>query len=126
MKSLLQFALMFVILFSNNVYSSDEPVKFKNQSHEQRYLSLTEEIRCLVCQNQSLADSNADLAQDLRKEIYDMIVSEKSDEQIIQFLVERYGDFVLYSRSGCVFKYRTIAYQIRMKSKRRSSWKRNK
>ena len=97
MKKLFRFALVpFVLLFINNVHSSDEPVKFKNQAHEQRYQTLIEEIRCLVCQNQSLADSNADLAQDLRKEIVDMIVSGKNDEQIIQFLVERYGDFVLY------------------------------
>ncbi len=96
MKTLFPLTLIFFVVFSSSVYSNDEPVVFKNKNHEHRYQSLIEEIRCLVCQNQSLADSDADLAQDLRKEIYDMIVSEKSDEQIIQFLVERYGDFVLY------------------------------
>ena len=63
---------------------------------QERYYSLIEEIRCLVCQNQSLADSHADLAQDLRNEIYQMVIAGEQDEQIIQFLVERYGDFVLY------------------------------
>lgn len=97
MKHLLRLILASVFLmFFNNAYSGDEPVEFKNIEHEQRYQALTEEVRCLVCQNQSLADSHADLAQDLRKEIYDMIVSGKQDEEIIQFLVERYGDFVLY------------------------------
>jgi len=57
---------------------------------------MIEEIRCLVCQNQSLADSHADLAQDLRQEIFNMIGAGKSNEQIIEFLVQRYGDFVLY------------------------------
>ncbi len=96
MKTLVPLLLILITVFSNVAYSNDEPVQFKNQNHEQRYQSLIEEIRCLVCQNQSLADSNAELAQDLRNEIIDMIVAEKSDEQITQFLVERYGDFVLY------------------------------
>lgn len=96
MKSLIKLSFMLVVLFSNNIYANDEPIEFENKQHEQRYQTLIEEVRCLVCQNQSLADSNADLAQDLRKEIIDMIVSGKSDEQVIEFLVERYGDFVLY------------------------------
>lgn len=97
MKTLFQFTLLLTILFAvNSTYSSDEPLKFNNLEHEQRYYALTEEVRCLVCQNQSLADSNAELAQDLRNEIYTMIVSGKQDKEIIQFLVERYGDFVLY------------------------------
>ena len=54
------------------------------------------ELRCAVCQNQNLADSDAPLAQDLRKEIYDMMVEGQSDDQIKSFLVDRYGEFVLY------------------------------
>lgn len=96
MKRLIKLSLIFVVLFSNNVYSNDEPVVFNDQKLEHRYQSLIEKTRCLVCQNQSLADSHADLAQDLRKEIYNMVVSGKTDGQITQFLVERYGDFVLY------------------------------
>jgi cytochrome c-type biogenesis protein CcmH len=53
-------------------------------------------LRCLVCQNQNLADSNAELAQDLRAQVYQMIQSGKSDQEIIDFMVMRYGDFVLY------------------------------
>jgi len=57
---------------------------------------LIAELRCLVCQNQSLADSDAELAHDLRAEVYEMVQDGKSDEEIIEFLVARYGDFVLY------------------------------
>ncbi len=73
-----------------------EPLVFDNPEQEARYNQLTLELRCMVCQNQNLADSDAPLAQDLRKEIYDMMTAGQSDDQIKTFLVERYGDFVLY------------------------------
>jgi len=63
---------------------------------EKRLQGLSEELRCLVCQNQTIADSNAELAQDLRREIRGMIKEGKSDKEIIDFMVVRYGDFVLY------------------------------
>jgi cytochrome c-type biogenesis protein CcmH len=63
---------------------------------EKRLQHLSEELRCLVCQNQNIADSNAELAQDLRSEIRGMIQAGKSDKEIIDFMVVRYGDFVLY------------------------------
>lgn len=63
---------------------------------EARLKHLAIELRCLVCQNQTLADSNAPLAEDLRREVREMIVKNMSDKEIIDFLVERYGDFVLY------------------------------
>ncbi len=63
---------------------------------EKRLQALSEELRCLVCQNQNIADSNAELAQDLRREIRTMIRDGKSDKEIIDFMVVRYGDFVLY------------------------------
>ena len=64
---------------------------------EQRMKHLTEQLRCLVCQNETLADSRADLAEDLRKQIREQIKAGKSDQEIIAFLTERYGDFVLYN-----------------------------
>jgi len=73
-----------------------EPLIFMNPEQEARYNELTLELRCLVCQNQNLADSDAPLAQDLRKEIYDMMQAGQSNEEIKMFLVDRYGDFVLY------------------------------
>jgi cytochrome c-type biogenesis protein CcmH len=67
-----------------------------NPEVEARLKVLAVELRCLVCQNQTLADSNAPLAEDLRREVREMIVKGMSDREIIDFLVERYGDFVLY------------------------------
>ena len=64
---------------------------------EARMKTLTEQLRCLVCQNETLADSRADLAEDLRKQIREQIRAGKSDQEIIAFLTERYGDFVLYN-----------------------------
>lgn len=68
----------------------------ENQQAEARLKALAVELRCLVCQNQTLADSNAPLAEDLRREVREMIAKNMSDQEIIDFLVERYGDFVLY------------------------------
>lgn len=67
-----------------------------NAAAEQRMLKLSEELRCLVCQNQSLADSGSGLAEDLRREIRTMIAQGKTDKEIVDFLVQRYGDFVRY------------------------------
>lgn len=63
---------------------------------EQRLISISEEMRCLVCQNESLAGSRSELAQDLRREIRDLIRQGKSDAEIRTFMVDRYGDFILY------------------------------
>ncbi len=73
-----------------------DPLPFKDHAEEVRFQSLTRELRCLVCQNENLADSNADLARDLRHEVFDLMQQGKSDEQIKQYLVDRYSDFVLY------------------------------
>lgn len=75
---------------------AQEPPEFDTPDQEARYKELTEELRCVVCQNQNLADSDAELAQDLRKEILGMLKSGQSNDQITGFLVDRYGDFVLY------------------------------
>ncbi len=88
--------LLCLLLYAGLAQAADVPVNFNNPEQAKRYYDMLEEVRCLVCQNQSLADSNADLAQDLRNEIYSMITADKSDSEIITFLVERYGDFVLY------------------------------
>ncbi len=73
-----------------------EPREFASAEQERRYKVLINELRCLVCQNQNLADSNAELAADLRTLAYEMIKNGDSDEQIITFMVDRYGEFVLY------------------------------
>ena len=63
----------------------------------QRMAALEHELRCLVCQNQTLADSNADLATDLRNQVHEQIAIGKSDDQVKDYLVQRYGDYVLYN-----------------------------
>ena len=73
------------------------PLTFKTAEQQQRYDYLTKELRCLVCQNQNLAESHADLAQDLREEVQQMILAGKTNKEIIDYLVARYGDFVLYN-----------------------------
>ncbi len=73
-----------------------EQREFESEEQLARYKTLVYELRCLVCQNQNLADSDADLAADLRREVYLMIREGKSNDQIIDFMVARYGDFVLY------------------------------
>lgn len=70
---------------------------FEDADQDEDFRAIIEEMRCLVCQNESLAGSNAELAVDLRNEIYDMMKNGQSKDDIIEFMVARYGDFVLYS-----------------------------
>ena len=102
MKTLL--TLVIFVFMSHVSYARIEVHQFKSQQQEQRYKTLINELRCLVCQNQNLADSNAELAQDLRKKVYNMVMEDKSDKQIHEYMVDRYGDFVLYRPP---FKMRT-------------------
>lgn len=87
------FALVFV---SSNSLAAIEEHQFASSKQEQLYQQLIQELRCLVCQNQNLADSNADLAKDLRNKTYKMVIANKSHKEIADFMVARYGDFVLY------------------------------
>ncbi|MEO7073216.1 MAG: cytochrome c-type biogenesis protein [Rhodanobacter sp.] len=73
-----------------------EPLPFANHAQEVRFQHLTRELRCLVCQNENLADSNAELARDLRLEVFKLMQQGKTDDQIKQYLVARYSNFVLY------------------------------
>ena len=70
--------------------------EFKDEVERERFRSLSEELRCPKCQNQNIADSNAPIATDLRREIYRMLDDGRSDKEIVDFLVMRYGDFVMY------------------------------
>jgi cytochrome c-type biogenesis protein CcmH len=85
-----------LVLFSTALQARIETHVFASPEDEARYQTLTEELRCLVCQNQNLADSNAELAQDLRRQTYEMVQAGKSNEEIVAYMVQRYGDFVLY------------------------------
>lgn len=73
-----------------------EAYEFDSPETEAEYKQLIDELRCLVCQNQNLAGSDAELAQDLRRETYEMLTAGKSRDEVIEFMVARYGDFVLY------------------------------
>ncbi|HYG05017.1 MAG TPA: cytochrome c-type biogenesis protein [Stenotrophomonas sp.] len=76
--------------------SDPAPLAYRDAAEEARFHALTAELRCVQCQNQSLADSNAQIAHDLRREVLALMQEGRSDAQIKQFLVERYGEFVLY------------------------------
>lgn len=73
-----------------------EPLPFASPAEEVRFQKLTHELRCPMCQNESLGDSNAPIARDLRHQIFQMMQQGRSDDQIKHYLVERYSDFVLY------------------------------
>jgi cytochrome c-type biogenesis protein CcmH len=87
-------ALIFALL-APAAYAIDA-LPFADRHEERRFQMLVEELRCVVCQNQNLADSDAFLAKDLRREVFEMMRAGKSDTEIRDFLVARYGEFVLY------------------------------
>ena len=90
--------LTVLIVFSlSSAFANDAVPLADDPVTEQRLISISEEMRCLVCQNESLSGSRSDLANDLRREIRILIKEGKSDDQIRTFMVERYGDFVLYN-----------------------------
>jgi len=89
------FALLLTMACSP-LEAAESVLVFENPADEARYTALLEEYRCLKCQNQSLAGSRASLAQDLRREIYDRVVAGEPKSAIDEYLVARYGDFVLY------------------------------
>ncbi len=74
-----------------------DTLQFTNPEQQAVYETLTSELRCLVCQNQTIGDSNAELAADLRRQVYEMLQQGKSKQDILQFMTDRYGDFVLYN-----------------------------
>ncbi len=87
--------LAIALAFCTSVLAID-PMEFTDRAEEVRYQVLLRELRCLQCQNQTLADSDADIARQLRNEVFRMIREGKSDDEIKDFMTARYGDFVLY------------------------------
>ncbi len=92
----MRWLLVIILLIPSLAEAKEARPLADNPQVEARLKHLAVELRCLVCQNQTLADSNAPLAEDLRREIREMIAKDMSDHDIIDFLVQRYGDFVLY------------------------------
>jgi cytochrome c-type biogenesis protein CcmH len=99
MRKLLKFGFILVAIISlcSCVAIAGEAQPNEDPQIEARMKALTEQLRCLVCQNETLAESRADLAEDLRREIRKEIRAGKSDPEIIAFLTQRYGDFILYN-----------------------------
>ncbi|MFK5984067.1 MAG: cytochrome c-type biogenesis protein CcmH [Pseudomonadota bacterium] len=97
-KNLIIMALVcFFLLFLGSAFAKVELHEFENKEQQKLYKKLSEQLRCLVCQNQNLADSNAELAQDMRSKTYQLVIDKKSESEIIDYWVTRYGDFVLYN-----------------------------
>ncbi|MBS0569699.1 MAG: cytochrome c-type biogenesis protein CcmH [Proteobacteria bacterium] len=89
--------LVFILLIAGlHAAFAIDPLPFTDRAEEVRFQNLTRQLRCLVCQNQDLADSEADLAKDLRRQVFQMMQAGKTDDEIKQYLVSRYNIFVLY------------------------------
>ena len=89
-------AVLLGLFLATSGFAKDAAPAAEDPVLEKRAMALAEELRCLVCQNQSLADSHAELAVDLRRQIREQIAQGKSDSAVVDFMVERYGEFVLY------------------------------
>ena len=96
MRVLALLTALFLASTATHGQSVFEPRGFSSPEHEKLYRTLVDELRCLVCQNQNIAESNADLASDLRREVFRMVEAGQSADEISGFMVARYGDFVLY------------------------------
>lgn len=88
--------LLFIFSLSSHAIASEQ-YPFPEDAQKQQFQRLLKELRCLVCQNQDLADSNSNLANDLKKIVYQKVQANESDQEIKNFLVTRYGDFVLFN-----------------------------
>ena len=129
MRYFIQFALLLLLI--QGVFAESIEVKdFENSSQESRYLDLIDNIRCPVCQGQSIGGSNSDLAKDLREQVRKMILNDKSDNDIYLFMSERYGDFVIFKPpinlktyllwfTPFIFLVLCFIYLIRITSKKR-------
>lgn len=90
-------ALLVALTTLGPALAAVDPLPFKDRAEEVRFQNLTKQLRCLVCQNESLNDSSAPLAADLRRDVFEQMRAGKSDEEIKDWLTARYSDFVLYS-----------------------------
>lgn len=94
---MLKFIITFILgIILTQVTFAEEIYPFSDKKQEVQFQYLLKELRCPVCQNQDLADSNADVAKDLRQEVYKMVVQNKTDDEIISYLTLRFGDFILF------------------------------
>ncbi len=90
------FQIILIGLLPGFAFAAVDTFEFTDQNQQQRYKQFIDEMRCPKCQNQSLSGSDSPIAMDLRKQLYTMVQSNKSDEEIVTYMVDRYGDFILY------------------------------
>ena len=129
MRYFIQFALLLLLI--QGAFGESIDVKdFENSTQESRYIDLIDNIRCPVCQGQSIGGSNSGLAKDLREQVRKMILNDKSDDDIYLFMIERYGDFVIFKPpinwktyllwfTPLIFLVLCFIYLIRITSKKR-------
>lgn len=96
MRQINGLAILLAIILVVPVQAAIDVYQFENDEQQARFKQLTADLRCPKCQNQNIADSNAEIARDLRTKIHYMLVANKSDQEIVDYMVQRYGDFVLY------------------------------
>lgn len=96
MKNILLTILLLCLFCTTAVIATEDYYPFAWPQDQQRFQTLTTQLRCLVCQNQNIAESNASLAADLRQQIYQQIQQGKTNQEIINYLIARYGHFILY------------------------------
>jgi cytochrome c-type biogenesis protein CcmH len=96
MKNIFAALLLLTGFLCSGTAAALDPIDYQSPAEEQRFKALAAELRCVMCQNQSIADSNAPIAHDLRMEVLRLMREGRSDDEIKQYLVERYTDFVLY------------------------------
>jgi cytochrome c-type biogenesis protein CcmH len=96
MMRIIPFFCLLLALVSASVFSSEETYQFETDAQSALFFELTKELRCPMCQNQNIADSDAMIAADLRRKVYQLVNEGQSREQIIDYMKQRYGDFVYY------------------------------
>jgi cytochrome c-type biogenesis protein CcmH len=96
MRSLATIAVLFCVLLASNTSYAVDTTQMPTPALQERYLGLTHELRCMQCQNEAIADSPVSLAADLRRQVAEMLIAGKSDDDVRNYMVARYGDFILF------------------------------
>jgi cytochrome c-type biogenesis protein CcmH len=96
MRSLATIAVLFCVLLASNTSYAVDTTQMPTPALQERYLGLTHELRCMQCQNEAIADSPVSLAADLRRQVAEMLIAGKSDDDVRDYMVARYGDFILF------------------------------
>jgi len=96
MKKMLKVMFGVLLLCGAQFASAVDPIELSDPALQARYVAMTHELRCMQCQNQSLADSPVGLAGDLRREVRELVMAGKTDQQIRDWMTDRYGDFILF------------------------------